>query len=111
MNNTNNNIPTKLAGLIDHSILKPNTTYSELLKACRETKQYNFASICVKSANVKLVYENMKATNIPVCSSIGFPFGAMATKCKVSEAIESVKNGAKEIDMVINIGALKSLDF
>ncbi len=102
---------TKLAGLIDHTALKPDTCKEQIKKLCREAVEYKFASVCVNPCYVTLCSEILKETDIKVCTVIGFPLGASSTASKVAETVEAVENGAEEIDMVINIGAVKSGDF
>ncbi len=102
---------TKLAGLIDHTALKPETCKEQIKKLCKEAIEYKFASVCVNPCYVTLCSEILKETDIKVCTVIGFPLGATSTVSKVAETIEAVENGAGEIDMVINIGAVKSGDF
>ncbi len=103
----------KIAGLIDHTALKPDTTKEQIEVLCKEAIEYGFASVCVNPCYVKLCSEILKAYPIKVCTVIGFPLGATTTAVKVAEADESVQNGATEVDMVINVGAIKSgdLDF
>jgi deoxyribose-phosphate aldolase len=96
---------------IDHTLLKATATTSDIIKLCQEAITYKFFSVCVNSCYVSLAAEHLKNSNVKVCSVIGFPLGAMSTKAKVSEAKEALKNGAEEIDMVMNIGFLKSKDF
>ncbi len=102
---------TKLAGLIDHTALKPDTCKEQIKKLCREAVEYKFASVCVNPCYVTLCSEILKETDIKVCTVIGFPLGATSTASKVAETVEAVENGAEEVDMVINIGAVKSGDF
>ncbi len=101
----------KIAKMIDHTLLKPEASYNMIKQLCEETIKYGFASACVNSGNVPLAVECLKNTGIPICSAVGFPLGAMTTKSKVFETKEAIENGAREIDMVINIGALKSKDY
>ena len=101
-------IDKKLASMIDHTILKPEATNDEVRQVCREAIEYGFASVCINPSNVILAVGCLKGYSVPVCACIGFPLGATTTKTKSFEARESVKNGAKEIDMVINVGAFKS---
>lgn len=101
----------KIAGLIDHTALKPDTTKEQIEKLCNEAAEYGFASVCVNPSYVKLCSEILKDSNVKVCTVIGFPLGATTTAAKVAEASEAMNNGANEIDMVINVGALKSGDF
>lgn len=96
---------------IDHTLLKADATYEMIDKLCEEAKEYNFFSVCVNGCHVKRCVENLKGSNTKVCTVVGFPLGAMTTESKVFETENAIKNGANEIDMVINIGALKSKDF
>lgn len=95
---------------IDHTLLKPTATSEEIIKLCDEAKEHEFFSVCVNSSYVKLAKKQLKKSKVKVCSVIGFPLGAMSTKAKVYEAKQALKDGADEIDMVINIGLLKSND-
>jgi len=101
----------KIASLIDHTALKPNTTKEQINKLCSEAIEYGFASVCVNSSYVKLCSELLKDSAIKVCTVIGFPLGATTTATKAFEASEAIENGAREVDMVINVGAIKSGDF
>lgn len=101
----------KLAGLIDHTALRPDTTKEQIEKLCSEAIEYGFASVCVNPSYVKLCSELLTNSRIKVCTVIGFPLGATTTATKVAEASEAMENGATEVDMVINIGAIKSGDF
>ncbi|HEY5584161.1 MAG TPA: deoxyribose-phosphate aldolase [Ruminiclostridium sp.] len=101
----------KIASLIDHTALKPDTTKEQINKLCSEAIEYGFASVCVNPSYVKLCSELLKDSAIKVCTVIGFPLGATTTATKVAEASEAIENGAKEVDMVINVGAIKSGDF
>ena len=96
-----------IAKYIDHAVLKPETTETEVKKACEEAKKYGFYSVCVNGANVAFAYEQLKETDVKVAADIGFPLGAMTSEVKAFEAKNVIDNGAGEIDMVINIGALK----
>ncbi|WP_394766612.1 deoxyribose-phosphate aldolase [uncultured Paludibaculum sp.] len=100
----------KVAALIDHTILKPEASRAEVVKVCQEAKQYNFASVCVNPYWVPLVAAELKGTPVKVCTVIGFPLGATSTASKVAETEIAVRVGAQEIDMVLNVGALKSGD-
>ncbi len=102
--------PKELASFIDHTILKPEATNAEVENLCREASEYGFASVCVNPSFVSLVKEKLRGTNVKACATIGFPLGATTTAAKVSEAKEAVANGAAEVDMVINVGRLKSGD-
>jgi len=100
-----------LARMIDHTMLKPDATTSEITKLCAEAKQYHFASVCVNPGFVPLCASLLKGTDVKVCTVIGFPLGATTTEVKRLEAEQAIANGAAEIDMVINIGQLKSGNF
>lgn len=100
-----------IASLIDHTILKPDATKADIIKVCREAKQYGFASVCVNPFWVPLVAEELKGTPVKVCTVIGFPLGANAMETKRAEAEAAIRVGAQEIDMVLNVGALRSGDY
>ena len=99
-----------IAGLIDHTLLRPDATRDEILKLCREAVQYKFASVCVNSCWAPLVAAELAGSSVKVCSVVGFPLGANLTEAKVAETEAALRAGAREIDMVQNIGALKSGD-
>ncbi len=92
---------------IDHTVLKPEATGTEVKRVCDEAQEYNFCSVCVNGTNVAYVYEQLKETGIKVAAVVGFPLGATTTETKVFETGNAIENGAEEIDMVMNIGALK----
>lgn len=92
---------------IDHTMLKADAESETIKRYCEEAKQYGFASVCVNSCHVPLVAKMLKDSAVKVCCVVGFPLGAMLTTAKAMEAAESVKAGAEEVDMVINVGALK----
>lgn len=96
------------AGLIDHTLLKPEASHNEIKKLCEEAARFGFASVCVNPWNVPLAAEMLRGTKVKVCTVVGFPLGATLPQVKIHEAEEAIKLGAQEIDMVINIGALKS---
>ncbi len=96
-----------LASYIDHTLLKPVATKADILKLCDEAKQYHFASVCVNPCWVPLCAEVLKGSGVNVCTVIGFPLGANTSEIKAQEAALAIKQGATEVDMVINIGALK----
>ena len=96
-----------LASYIDHTLLKPTATKADILKLCEEAKQYHFASVCVNPCWVALCAEVLKGSGVKVCTVIGFPLGANTSEIKAEEAALAIKQGATEVDMVINIGALK----
>lgn len=99
-----------LAGMIDHTLLKPDATPDQIAQLCFEARKYSFASVCVNPAWVPLCAELLKGTPVKVCTVIGFPLGATAPEVKAFEATNAINQGATEIDMVINIGALKARD-
>ncbi|MBD7916540.1 deoxyribose-phosphate aldolase [Clostridium sp. Sa3CUN1] len=96
-----------LARMIDHTILKPETTEKEIEKLCKEALEYNFASVCVNPSMVEKAYSLLKESDVKVCTVIGFPLGATTTEVKAFETQDVIKKGATEVDMVINIGKLK----
>lgn len=98
------------ASLIDHTLLKPEAAEADIRKLCEEAAQFGFASVCVNPAWVKQASELLKGSGVPVCTVIGFPLGATLPDVKAYEARRAIFNGAREVDMVINIGALKSGD-
>jgi deoxyribose-phosphate aldolase len=99
---------TQIARLIDHTLLKPEATQDDIRKLCEEALQYQFASVCVNPWNVPLAAQKLRGSAVKVCTVVGFPLGATLPEVKVFEAQKSLERGAQEIDMVINIGALKS---
>jgi len=100
-----------LAGMIDHTLLKPDATISEITQLCEEAMQNNFASVCINPSYVDACFKLIKSSDVKVCTVIGFPLGATTTQTKFHEAEEAIKNGAEELDMVINLGKLKDKDF
>lgn len=96
------------AGLIDHTILKPQATLEDVDNLCKEAAECGFCSVCVNSSFVYYCAEKLKDTHIKVCAVVGFPLGAMSTDGKVAETLAAIQDGADEIDMVIHIGMLKS---
>ncbi len=100
-----------LAKYIDHTVLKPATTKEEVIKVCSEAKEYGFFSVCINPYYVKLVKEELENSDVKVCSVIGFPLGASVSEIKAAEASKAIEDGADEIDMVINVGALKNKDY
>jgi deoxyribose-phosphate aldolase len=104
-------VPADLAKLIDHTLLKPEATREEVVKLCEEARKHRFASVCVNSTWVPLCKSLLAGTDVMVCAVVGFPLGATAPMAKAYEARDAVRHGAREIDMVINIGALKSKDY
>jgi deoxyribose-phosphate aldolase len=103
-------IDPSIAALIDHTILKPEATRADVIKVCREAREYSFASVCVNSYWVPLVRKELAGSPVKVCTVVGFPLGAASTEAKAAEASTAVCAGAQEVDMVINVGALRSGD-
>lgn len=99
-----------VASMIDHTLLKPDATSDQIAQLCFEARKYNFASVCVNPTHVKLCAELLKGSSVKVCTVIGFPLGATSSDVKVYETKNAIREGATEIDMVINIGALKARD-
>lgn len=98
----------QIAKYIDHTLLKPTATCLDIEQLCKEALQYRFHSVCVNSCYVSLASELLKASEVNVCSVVGFPLGAMSTRAKLFEAERALTDGTDEIDMVMNIGWLKS---
>ena len=99
-----------IPGLIDHTLLRPDATRDEIVKLCREARRYNFASVCVNPYWVPVAVAELAGSRVKVCTVVGFPLGATSTEAKVAEAEAALRTGAQEIDMVQNIGALRSGD-
>lgn len=99
-----------LAHMIDHTLLKPDATPAMITQLCAEARKYHFASVCVNPTHIKLCADLLKGSDVKVCTVIGFPLGANTTDVKAYEARQALQDGANEIDMVINIGALKTGD-
>lgn len=100
-----------IAGKIDHTMLKADATKETIERYCKEALQHGFASVCVNGCHATLVSRCLNGSDVKVCCVVGFPLGAMATKAKAFEAKTAVEDGADEIDMVINIGAMKEKDY
>ncbi|MDF2546912.1 MAG: deoxyribose-phosphate aldolase [Anaerosolibacter sp.] len=100
-----------IAKYIDHTILKPETLKTDVMRICDEAKAYEFYSVCVNSAYVPLVKERLQGSDVKITAVVGFPLGAMDMKAKAYETQIAIENGANEIDMVINIGALKDKEY
>jgi deoxyribose-phosphate aldolase len=98
----------QLAGMIDHTLLKPEATPEQVDNICREALEYRFASVCVNSRFIPQVAAALKGSGVKACSVIGFPLGAVTTWTKIAEAKGAIQDGAKEIDMVLWVGGLKS---
>jgi deoxyribose-phosphate aldolase len=100
-----------LAGWIDHTLLKPEATAEQVKKLCAEARQYQFATVCLNPSYIPLAAQLLQGSGVGVCSVVGFPLGATPPEVKAFETRQAIAAGATEIDMVINIGALKSADF
>jgi deoxyribose-phosphate aldolase len=98
----------EIARLIDHTLLKPEASRDDIRKLCDEAAHFGFASVCINPWNVPLAAEILRGTKVKICTVVGFPLGATLPQAKIYETEEAIKLGAQEIDMVINIGALKS---
>ncbi len=103
-----NAVPKDIASYIDHTLLKPEATPAEIEKLCKEAREFHFAAVCVNPPYVKQCGELLRGSNVAVAVVVGFPLGAHTTQAKVFETQQAIIDGATEIDMVINIGALKS---
>lgn len=101
-------IPSDIAKCIDHTILKPDAADDDIKRICAEAKEYNFAAVCISPSYVKLAAKELEGSSVEVCTVVGFPSGAHRSEIKAMETRQAIRDGAKEIDMVINIGALKS---
>lgn len=101
-------VPQDLAKFIDHTLLKPEATPAEIEKLCQEARQYHFAAVCVNPPYVKLCAQILRGTDVAIAAVVGFPLGAHTTETKVFETKEAISDGAREIDMVINVGWLKA---
>lgn len=97
-----------IAGYIDHTLLKPEATAGQVMRMCEEAEEFRFASVCVNSCHAETVTGKLAGSGIATCVVVGFPLGAALTEVKVFEALKAVDLGASEIDMVMNIGALKA---
>ncbi len=100
-----------IAQMIDHTMLKADASRETIVRYCKEAREHKFASVCVNSAFVPLVAKELEGSGVKTCCVVGFPLGAMLTTAKAFEAAEAVKAGAQEVDMVINISALKDKDY
>jgi deoxyribose-phosphate aldolase len=96
-----------IARLIDHTLLKPDATQAQIAQLCHEARQYGFAAVCVNPTHAKLCADLLKGSDVAVCTVVGFPLGATPPEVKAYEAQQAIEDGATEVDMVINIGALK----
>ncbi|MFC1619934.1 deoxyribose-phosphate aldolase, partial [Candidatus Neomarinimicrobiota bacterium] len=100
-----------LSHMIDHTLLKPEGSQEEIAQLCYEARKYGFISVCVNPSYVKLCSQLLEGSGVLICTVIGFPLGATSTESKVFEAQQALREGATEIDMVINVGAVKSRDY
>lgn len=100
-----------LESFIDHTVLKPESTDLDIQQACLDAKKYNFKAVCINPVWVSYTSDLLKGTDVNTCTVIGFPLGANTTAMKTEETKQAIQDGANEVDMVINIGALKSEDF
>ena len=101
----------RVSHMIDHTLLKPDATQDQIAQLCYEARKHAFASVCVNPSYVKLCADLLKDSEVLVCTVIGFPLGATSTESKAFEAQKAVRDGANEVDMVINVGGLKSHDY
>lgn len=101
----------QLQAYFNHSLLKPTATKKEILQLCNEAKQHNLYSVCVNSCNVFTAKNNVIKSDVRVCATIGFPFGTASPRAKVMEAKKAIEDGADEIDMVINLGMFKGMNY
>ena len=104
-------VDSDLARYIDHTLLKAETDKEQLEKLCAEASRFGFASVCVNPANVRFCSDRLAGTGVVVCTVVGFPLGATTPGAKAFEARDAIRAGAREIDMVLNVGALKSRDY
>lgn len=107
----NVNIGPNIAQMIDHTLLKPDATQDQIAQLCYEARKYGFAAVCVNPTHVKLCSQLLQGTSVHVCTVVGFPLGATPPEVKAYETQQAIDDGATEVDMVINIGALKSKDY
>ncbi|MEG0765288.1 MAG: deoxyribose-phosphate aldolase [Pseudoflavonifractor sp.] len=103
--------PKSLAAYIDHTLLKPEASAADVKKICDEAKQYHFASVCVNPSYIQLVAEQLAGSGVTPCCVVGFPFGTHTPEAKAAETAQAAAEGAGEIDMVLNVGAVKSGDW
>ena len=104
----NNN---KIANMIDHTVLKATATKQDVVNVCNEAKENNFFSVCINPTHIELVKKELEGSNVKVCTVIGFPLGANTPEVKAFETKDAIAKGADEVDMVINIGALKDKNY
>jgi deoxyribose-phosphate aldolase len=101
----------QLAHMIDHTLLKPDATQDQIAQLCFEARKHKFASVCINPSYVRLCSQLLKDSGVVVCTVVGFPLGATPTEVKAYETQQAIRDGASEVDMVINVGALKSRDY
>ncbi|MDI6601106.1 MAG: deoxyribose-phosphate aldolase [Thermoanaerobacteraceae bacterium] len=101
----------KLSSMIDHTLLKPEAKEDDIRKLCDEAREYNLHAVCINPSYVDLAKQCLNGSEVKICTVIGFPLGATTTNVKVEEAKEAILNGADELDMVLNIGKLKSKNY
>src|SRR5207248_2877945 len=101
----------QLASMIDHTLLKPDVSHDQIKLLCEEAAKYKFATVCVNSSNVGLAAKLLAGSGVKAIAVVGFPLGASTPRAKAFETLEAIRAGSQEIDMVINIGALKSKDY
>lgn len=100
-----------IANMIDHTVLKAFSTKEDVIKVCKEAKEYGFFSVCINPTHIELAKKELEGSNVKVCTVIGFPLGANTSEVKAFETKDAIKKGAHEVDMVINIGALKDKNY
>lgn len=100
-----------IAKMIDHTVLKAFSTREDVIKVCNEAKEYGFFSVCINPAYIELAKKELEGSNVKVCTVIGFPLGANTSEVKAFETKDAISKGAHEVDMVINIGALKDKNY
>ncbi len=103
--------PASLAAYIDHTFLKPEGSAADIKKICAEAREHHFASVCVNPSYIKLVAEELSGSGVTPCCVVGFPFGTHTPEAKAAETAQAVADGAREVDMVLNVGAVKSGDW
>ncbi|WP_353894404.1 deoxyribose-phosphate aldolase [Proteinivorax hydrogeniformans] len=105
------NFDQKLASMIDHTLLKAQSTKEQVTKLCKEAKEYNFATVCVNPSYIEQAKKELKGTNVGITTVIGFPLGASTSETKAFETKDAIAKGATEIDMVLNVGQMKSQNY
>ncbi len=100
-----------IAKMIDHTVLKAFSTREDVIKVCKEAKEYGFFSVCINPTHIELAKKELEGSTVKVCTVIGFPLGANTSEVKAFETKDAIAKGAHEVDMVINIGALKDKDY